>query len=149
MLYTPHALTGAAIAYVFPNPFVAIPLSIVSHLFFDVIPHSNPNPIKAKGFTKYLFLTEILVGNIVLLFFARFFSGYDNSLFYLMVACGLGANLPDILTGPYALFRSNFLFSEKIAQFQGKIQNHVKGIYGYTFQIAFMVFVTLLLLRTV
>lgn len=39
MLITPHALTGAAITVLVPNPLVSVPLAIGSHFVLDMIPH--------------------------------------------------------------------------------------------------------------
>lgn len=141
MLYTPHAITGATIAYFIPNPIVAIILSLLSHFFFDVFPHSNPNPIKAKGVGNLVILLEILIGTVVLFFYSRLLAGkFENSTYAMtiMIICGLSANLPDILTGPYAMLRKNWFYSESIAKFQGLIQNHVRGSIGYTLQILFV-----------
>lgn len=41
MLYTPHFLTGAAIARIFPNPYLYIPTSIASHIALDLTPHND------------------------------------------------------------------------------------------------------------
>ncbi|NCT55974.1 hypothetical protein GW755_03980 [bacterium] len=141
MLYTPHAITGATIAYFIPNPFIAIILSLVSHLFFDVFPHSNPNPIKSKGVGNLIILGEIVIGTVVLAAYSYLLSGKfvnSNYAMTIMIICGITANLPDILTGPYAMFRKNWFYSESIAKFQGLIQNHVKGYIGYTLQVVFI-----------
>lgn len=41
MLYTPHFLTGAAIARVVPNPYIALPLAVLSHILLDLTPHND------------------------------------------------------------------------------------------------------------
>src|SRR5689334_22883185 len=43
MLETPHVAVGVAIASKFPNPWVAIPLSLASHFILDKVPHWNPH----------------------------------------------------------------------------------------------------------
>ena len=138
MLYTPHAVTGATIAYMFPNPLIAIPLSIVSHLFFDVTPHANPNPHKVKGTVKLIMFLEIIIGNIILFLFSKYISGGNIPLMTLMILSGVAANLPDILTGPYAILKKDILFSRKIAEFQHLIQNHVSAFFGYSLQLVFL-----------
>lgn len=141
MLYTPHAITGATIAYFIPNPFIAFILSLLSHFLFDVFPHSNPNPIKSKGIGNFIIILEILFGTIVLFLYSYLLSGkFENSNYamMIMIVCGFAANLPDILTGPYAMLRKNWFFSDKIATFQSLIQNHITGVVGYPLQVLFV-----------
>ena len=56
----------------------------------------------------------------------------------LMILSGVAANLPDILTGPYAILKKDILFSRKIAEFQHLIQNHVSAFFGYSLQLVFL-----------
>jgi len=39
MTATAHALIGASLAAKFSNPLLGIPLAILSHFIFDIIPH--------------------------------------------------------------------------------------------------------------
>lgn len=39
MLITPHALAGATIVVLIPNPVIAIPIAVGSHFILDSIPH--------------------------------------------------------------------------------------------------------------
>lgn len=43
MLETPHTILGATIAAKIPNPLIALPLALLSHLLLDQIPHWNPD----------------------------------------------------------------------------------------------------------
>ena len=43
MLETPHVAVGAAIAVAIPNPYLAIPLALASHMILDHTPHWNPH----------------------------------------------------------------------------------------------------------
>ncbi len=137
MLYTPHSIIGASIAYVFPNPFVALPLSFVSHFLFDVAPHSNPSPRKSNKIMKLIMLFEIIIGTALLLLFSKAIAK-DIYQFYLMVASGLIANLPDFLMIPYVILKKNCKLCKEITLFQKLIQTHVPGKWGYTIQIAFI-----------
>lgn len=53
MLITPHALTGAAIGVLVPNPIVSIPIVIGSHFILDMVPHWQETlyPYKPNKFT--------------------------------------------------------------------------------------------------
>lgn len=41
MILTPHALIGAAIYTLIPNPWIGIPLAFISHFAADWIPHNH------------------------------------------------------------------------------------------------------------
>lgn len=141
MLYTPHAITGATIAYFVPNPFIAFILAFLSHFLFDVFPHSNPNPIKSKGIGTFIIILEMVFGTAVLFLYSYLLSGkFENSNYamIIMIMSGFAANLPDILTGPYAMLRKKWFYSDKIAAFQSLIQNHINGVVGYPLQIIFV-----------
>lgn len=43
MLETPHVAVGAAIAMKVGNPYLALPLALLSHIVLDRIPHWNPH----------------------------------------------------------------------------------------------------------
>ncbi len=43
MLETPHVAVGAAIAVKVGNPYLALPLALLSHFILDRVPHWNPH----------------------------------------------------------------------------------------------------------
>lgn len=138
MLYTPHALVGATIAYVFPNPAVALPLSLVSHLLFDVAPHTNPSPRRSKGWSKVIMGLEVLIGTIILILYSQLLSTTPSQS-YLMFLSGVTANLPDLMMIPYVIFKRKCNLCIGITKFQKLIQTHVSAKWGYPIQIALII----------
>lgn len=53
MTATNHAVTGALIAMVIPNPLVAIATALLSHFVLDALPHYNPPQITKKTFRGF------------------------------------------------------------------------------------------------
>lgn len=62
MVITPHAVTGATIAVLFPNPVFTIPLAVASHYVLDTIPHWQETlpPYNANSFTIIRTIIDII-----------------------------------------------------------------------------------------
>lgn len=90
-----HAVTGALIAVVVPNPLLAIPLALVSHLALDALPHFSHKQI----FTKYLTEFQImLVADILAcLAFATIIFVAQPTNWWLIILCAFLATSPDFL----------------------------------------------------
>ena len=110
MLETPHVAVGVAIASKFPNPWVAIPLSLASHFILDKVPHWNPHMYTetkkfgrpAKSSTT-LALIDIGVAFVLGSSFA--YSALPNyNLAILILACSLSSVLSDVVKYPYYYF---------------------------------------------
>ncbi|MFC1649445.1 hypothetical protein ACFL2C_01870 [Patescibacteria group bacterium] len=63
MLVTTHAITGAAISSIVPNPIMSVPIAFGSHFVLDAIPHYDPDLKKA---TKDKLLAGFLVADIII-----------------------------------------------------------------------------------
>lgn len=94
MLTTPHSLTGATIAVLSPNPFLAIPLAVGSHFILDSIPHwqetlypYKPNKLTWVRIPIDLALSLLLVGLIA--------SAHPDRGTLVWLGA-LGANIPDL-----------------------------------------------------
>ncbi len=119
MTATVHALVGASIATMIPNPVVALPIIFISHFLLDKIPHWDPLTNKAnKTFNRIL--TEIgldyLVSYLlVIVIFGAIF--HNQNLPYLLVAAFV-SQLPDTLEGPYILTKKHFPVFYQLYQVQ-------------------------------
>lgn len=100
MLITPHAVAGASIAVLFPNPVVSLPLAVASHFVLDVIPHWQEVITSDYKLTKATFfrvpvdllLTVGLVWKIAQMHSDQFY------LIWLSAAVGNAPDLDVILT---------------------------------------------------
>ena len=142
MLYTPHALVGIVIAKVIPNPFISIVISFVSHMLFDVYPHTNPDPKTASGWIKQFMYFDILFGVAISISLSYILADGYNFNFWVYLACTFSANLPDLMMIPYVLFNKSqnkiVKFSAFVCRIQKNYQNHVEAIYGYPSQLLIM-----------
>lgn len=102
MTATAHALIGASLAVKITNPFVGIPLAILSHFLLDLIPHWDEGTNHRE---KSLAKIRLEATFDVLLGFALAFLIFRNLsdpvyLFAMIIA----AQLPDWLEAPAAWF---------------------------------------------
>ena len=93
MTATNHALTGATIATLVRQPYLAIPLAFLSHFFCDALPHFD---IKFKFDTKQMwyYLSAEFIAMIGLVIFLLI-SGTVQPIFWLIVAA-IFAMSPDL-----------------------------------------------------
>lgn len=93
MTATNHALTGAAIATLVRQPYLAIPLAFASHFFCDALPHFGLKlAFNSKKMWLYLFAEFVAM---LLLAIFLLVSGTDQPIFWLIVAA-LFAMSPDL-----------------------------------------------------
>lgn len=119
MLSIAHGPTGALIASKIPNPFISVPLILVSHFLEDRIPHwdvgqglTSRKKSKGAAFFQELFFDFPLSILIVYLFFqaGRPFDWHPWLGWFL----GL---LPDFIEFPYVFLNRRGFFLKKFAQF--------------------------------
>lgn len=119
MTATAHALVGASIATMIPNPAIALPLVFLSHFLLDKIPHWDPLTNKLnKTFPRIL--TEIgfdyvISYVLVILIFGVLFQ--SQNLPYLLLAAFI-SQLPDTLEAPYILTKKHFPVFYQLYQVQ-------------------------------
>jgi len=94
MTATNHAITGAFIGLALGNPYLAIPLSLVSHYAMDTLPHFGKMwPLKSKKFVNYLLIEALFCFLIVLsMFIVR------PQHYILGMICAFIAAAPDLLS---------------------------------------------------
>lgn len=95
MLNIVHVTTAAAIVTTIPNPWISLPLALVSHLALDTIPHWNWSP--GRSLTGRLAsVNDGLLAIILTFIFALYL---DRS--WIMIAAGALSMLPDVIQAPY------------------------------------------------
>ena len=119
MTATNHVLTGALIGSLVTNPLIALPLALASHLALDMIPHYGNKVMKINTFVPYLLVDMTLAALLLLSILAN-----QPHNYWLMIACGILASSPDLLSIPYfvdLLKHRDHKFG-KLTQFLKKIQ---------------------------
>lgn len=141
VLELPHTVIGATIAYKIGNPYLSLPLALLSHFALDLLPHWNPHlntEIREKG--KLSRKTQIIiVGDVVLSVVAGVAIASlalpDKMAFtYIILGAFLGV-LPDVVEGPYFFLKMNLPFVDKLMKFQKMIQNDAAPFLGLLTQV--------------
>ena len=134
MLYTPHLLTGAVIMKYFPNPVIGLPLSLLSHIVLDMMPH-NDLDLKPGITIKEFINSEKKWRNRVItvlfidyfLFFIAFAWVWFTFRNYWFLLGGVVGVLPD------AVEQFVMLFGIALPGWQDKFQNRVSAKYGFIY----------------
>jgi len=94
MTATNHAVTGAVIGLALGNPFLALPLSLISHYAMDTLPHFGKMwPLKSRKFILYLIFEALFCFLIVLTMFI-----IKPQHYVLGIICAFVAAAPDFLS---------------------------------------------------
>ena len=128
MISLVHATTGFSLVYLFPNPFIYIPLCLLSHYGLDAIPHydlgSNLKTYKKRKKTTLSFVFFdvffALMGIIILSFFTK-----NRINLYFGAFLGI---LPDILDAPFNFFNKKYKFLNTLHLIHGKYHRNSKNI---------------------
>jgi len=97
-----HALTGAIIGAVIPNPWLALPLAFLSHFVLDALPHYDvPGDTDESRINSRLFLQVQIIGGFVLcvMLVAGMWAVHPDNWFVICLAAFLGTS-PDLLSAP-------------------------------------------------
>jgi hypothetical protein len=137
MLAASHALIGASIAQIIPNPYLGLPLSLLSHFLGDLIPHWDfrTRKVKRKKLTTItVSLTDAAIGfGLGLIFF-----GSQIPLKYL-VAMMFAAQLPDWIEAPFHILEWNFPPFSSIKKLQSRLHNKKDLPWGLALQLLVVV----------
>lgn len=95
-----HAATGAVVAVVFKEPFIALPAALMSHFVVDGLPHWNYWVPGQKHFRQWVIFSDMLFSLVLL---ATLGLGLAGDNWWLVIACGLLAILPDMMWLPYLI----------------------------------------------
>jgi hypothetical protein len=118
MLDASHALIGASLAKLIPNPYLGLPLSLISHFLTDLIPHwdlhtrSEPRPK-----TQLIMFSLCDAGLGYLLGYLLF----PQVSFYYLMSMMFVAQLPDWLEAPFHVFHWHFPPFSSIKKLQSRL----------------------------
>ena len=133
MLAVSHALIGASIAKLVPNPYLGLPLALASHFLGDLTPHWDMRTRKAKR----------SISQVVFLSLADAFIGYGLGfwLFYpqvgpiYLLAMMFAAQFPDWLEAPFHVFSWNFPPFSTIKLLQSQLHYKMDLPWGLVIQL--------------
>lgn len=145
MLNSSHALIGASIAKLIPNPYFGLPLSLLSHVLADYVPHWDFNTRKVKR-SKLVLITLSLTDAFIGFSLGYFFFKSHIDLTYLFIMM-FTAQLPDWLEAPYHVFDWRFFPFTNIKHFQSVHHNKLGLPWGLIIQILVAAFMVILSLR--
>lgn len=133
MTATSHALIGASIASLIPNPFLAIPLAIASHFAADLVPHWDAGTNRRQKTIMRLRMEaafDVLLGfALVYLIFGSFVG--STYLFVMIIA----AQLPDWLETPSSKFGIKIPPFSWVEWLGHKLQNRMQLPWGLVTQV--------------
>lgn len=133
MTATSHALIGASIASLIPNPILAIPLAITSHFAADLVPHWDAGTNRRK---KSIMQLRFEAAFDVLLGFALVYLIFGSivSSVYLFIMI-IAAQLPDWLETPSSKFGLKIPPFSWVEWLGHKLQNRMQLPWGLVTQI--------------
>ncbi len=102
MTATNHVIAGALIGTAIHNPWLAVPLALLSHFVLDILPHFGLGPNTKLGSRKFLWIlgVDLTIASSILLLLL--FGGASDPV--LLTTCGAVAALPDSIWGYYFYF---------------------------------------------
>lgn len=112
MLETPHVAVGAAIAVKIGNPYLALPLALLSHVVLDRIPHWNPHfytEMKKYGKPSKASTTVAVIDSLAALGLGLSVAANalpDTTKALIIVAACFLAVLPDQIKTPFFFLKS-------------------------------------------
>lgn len=95
MLNSIHVPVAAAIVRMVPDPALAWPLAIASHIILDTVPHWNWHPVGTKAR-----LVASLADIAVSFGLSYWLASISPHFWVTLIACLL-ATVPDLIQGPY------------------------------------------------
>lgn len=145
MTATGHAVIGAVIAAKIGNPYLAIPLALLSHIAADAFPHWDP-ATNAKKKTRERLITEaafdVAFGFVLAAVILGVFFPHTNPLYaFVMIIAAQGL---DWITAPYYFLRIKkppFIWCYKFQKF---IENRMDKPWGIINQIAILILLMVL-----
>lgn len=136
MTATAHAIIGTLIAARIPEPLIAIPLAVASHIAADMIPHwDTATNVDSKG--KKRVITETLY-DIALGFFLSwlvviYFFPTTNPMYVIFMI--IVSQSLDWLMAPYYFWNIQFPAFRLAYQFQKKFDNTLDAPWGIVTQV--------------
>lgn len=121
MLSIAHGATGALIASKIPNPFISIPLIIISHYVEDRVPHWDVGQglTRKKKSKMAAFLEELFFDFPLSILFVYFVFQVGNPLDWRVWLGWFVGLLPDFLEFPYLFLNMKFFPIKQLAVLHG------------------------------
>jgi hypothetical protein len=118
MLSIAHGATGALIASKIPNPFISIPLALLSHYAEDRVPHWDVGQglVSGKGSKKAAFLNELFFDFPLSIIFIYVFFQMGHPLDWKVWLGWFLGLLPDFLEFPYIFLNMRFTPIKQLAR---------------------------------
>ena len=136
MLATPHTLMGILIATKVTNPWLALPLALLSHFALDLIPHWDFFTFREKVTLpiKKKVCLDVLIGLTVGMFFVFRALPDRTQAANIFFSCFL-ANLPDGVEAPYIFLGKEWPFVMKVIKFQREHHSRLRFPWGLLTQL--------------
>jgi hypothetical protein len=140
VLETPHTIVAAVIAAKSGNPYLAIPLAILSHFVLDMTPHWNPNLTTKEGGVNKIDINTLKIiavdSSAALIFGSGIALSYlpDLKKTILIFVCCFLAVLPDLIEAPYIFLNYKKESLKKWLFFQKKNQFNTNIVWGLSTQ---------------
>ena len=132
MLAASHALLGASVAKLIPNPYLGLPLMVGLHFLGDLLPHWDFNTRKTS---RSKFKTIIIsLSDAFRLFLGYWLFSPTVPLGYLFLAMFI-SQLPDWIEAPYHIFDWNFPPFSSIKHLQSRLHSKLDLPWGLIWQI--------------
>lgn len=140
MTATGHALIGTIIAAKIPDPNLAVPLALLSHLAADVLPHWDSGTHGRKKNGNRLFkeaAIDVVAGFILSYLVIILFFPQTNLIYALAII--LAAQAFDWVTAPYYIFRMKSPIFTWCYRLQKIFHNTLDKPWGIVTQVATVV----------
>lgn len=124
MTATAHALIGTILASQIPNPLIAVPIAILSHIPADIIPHwdaGTHEDTKKRSLIRNEAIIDVVLGFFVSYLLAYFLFPETNLIYiFIMINASL---LLDWLSAPCYFFKWRIFPFKQVCSFQ-QAHNH-------------------------
>lgn len=133
MLDASHAIIGASLAKIIPNPYIGFPVSLISHFVADLCPHWDFMTRKTKRSKLNIVLISLMDAFIgFAIGYLIFRSTVPN---WYLLSMMFTAQLPDWIEGPYHVFNFNFPPFSSVKKLQSKLHFKMNLPWGLVVQV--------------
>lgn len=139
MTATSHAIVGVIIAAKIPDPVIAIPLALGSHIILDLIPHWDAGTHFHKKTGHQLFqeaALDVCIGYITA--YTILFLFFPNTNFIYAFWMIFAAQFLDYLPTPYYMFHVKNKLFKFFFDFSDKINSRLDKPWGILTQVVFL-----------
>ncbi|AKM79146.1 MAG: hypothetical protein UX85_C0003G0057 [Candidatus Beckwithbacteria bacterium GW2011_GWB1_47_15] len=141
MLDASHALIGASLAKLIPNPYLGLPASLAVHFLADLTPHWDFRTRKVKrSKAKIIFLSLSDAAAGMSLGYIIFADQVPLAYLVLMM---FTAQLPDWIEAPYHVFDANFPPFSWVKRLQSRLHNKLDLPWGLVWQVVIVAIIVI------